>query len=146
MVLYTHYEKSAVCASSGLYVGKKDSEVQAVDPSGRQRHFLNGSAGAYQVAAGNFSCSRSATINTGLTTLSAVYVGVRGKVIAGKVNTLDLICTPDNSAGKKLTAVSVQARWGTNKTTGGYFWVKGFNASGDRSKKRTLMTYFAIGT
>ena len=157
MTIYSHFDKSAVCASLGYYVGKDGSETIAIGPSGEVYQGGNtimgdkalGSAYAganYRLVSGSFGCSRSGAVDTGLTTVVNAVWSVKGRTQAGKVNTLDLIASPDNSLGKNHYAAAVQGRYNTDTTTGGYIWFKAVDASMDRATKRSIVNYMAIGT
>ena len=138
MVEYSHFERSAVCASSGLYVGREASEVQIANPSGRLMqagtslifshartgygYFGNSptvAAGTYRIAAGSAACSVSCTIDTGLTTVHHAVCNVMGGT-GGFVATLDKMATCDGQILKQASAV--QWRIKTSK----YLWVKAY--------------------
>ena len=181
MVLYSHWDKSAVCASPGFYVGKKDSEVKVVDGNGyvysggtqiggaSGRLYQGGSvltyshartgygyfktsptvaAGSYLIAAGSSACSRSATINTGLTTVHHAVCGIMGKCQNGKIATLDLMATPDTVLDRVGHAYGIQWRIKT-----GALWVKLYGntkatsrlATMDPMLKRHRVSWIAVG-
>lgn len=171
MVEYSHLDKSAMCASTGYYVGKKGSEVQIASGAGilygggnqianadgrlfqagnalTERRALGSAAaaGTYRIAAGEFGCSKSGTIDCGLTTVTNVVWSVKGKPAAGNVNTLDLVATPDPSLGKDHNVASAQARFGNATQTGGNIRFRTYDASMDAATKLGILSYIAFGT
>jgi len=138
MVDYSHLDKTAMCASSGYYVGKKGSEVQIADGSGNLygggtqvsnssgRLFQQGNAlvlsnssrnpgAAPTIAAGNFrfamgsaACSLSCTVDTGLTTIYHLVASIAGKMANGKIATLDNPATPDATLYKASHATALR--------------------------------------
>jgi len=159
-------------------VGKKDSEVKVIDENGylysggtqvagaSGRLYQAGSVltwshtdgyygnsptvagGSYLIAAGSAACSRSCTIDTGLTTVYHAVVGIMGRNQAGKVATLDYIATPDGKLYRLSHAHACQWRIKTS----GNLWVKLYSytdqswvATMDGNAKRHRVSWFAMG-
>lgn len=161
-VNYSHFERSAVCASSGLFVGAKDSEVQVASASGALYHSgtalsataaqlnrtIGGTASGYRIAAGNVCASATATVDTGLTTVTYAACSILGKCAGSKATngTLDTINTPDSLIGTDQ-AVTVQHRIVSTND----LWVKCYgnkysNATLDPATKRHKVSWIAFGT
>jgi hypothetical protein len=178
MVEYSHFERSAPCASPGYYVGRKDAEVKIADGSGylygagtkiagaSGRLFQAGNAltkyttggmynksaptvsdGSMRISGGTFSCSRHASIDTGLTTVYAAVLNIVGRVISGKIATLDKIATPDTLLGGVLghpTKLQYRIKSGKYLQVFTYHMRTG---STDRGAfKRALISWIALGT
>ncbi len=180
MTEYTHFERSAPCASPGYYVGRKDSEVKLADgdgylysagtqisgASGRLYQAGNvltkantggmyaGSAptisdGSLRIAGGTFSCSQHASLDTGLTTVYGAVCQVVGRIISGKIATLDKIASPDTTPDGKLGYPQyIQHRIRSSK----YLRVRTYcrtdsePATLNNASKRCLVSWIAIGT
>lgn len=163
-MIYSHFERSAVCSSPGLYVGRKDSEVQVANADGRlmqagtsltfshtDGYYGNSptvAAGTYRIAAGSAACSRSCTIDTGLTTVLHAVCNVMGRHQSGKVCTLDLIASPDLKLYRASHAQAVQWRIsGNDLKVKVYGWHhQSRTATMDPLAKRQRVSWIAFGT
>lgn len=138
---YSHFEKSAVCASSGYYTGRKGSELP-VFTSG-------GTGGLFRVASGSVSASPSATIDTGLTTVTYAVTHVVGRCPATKATqgTLDNLNSPD---GVVVPLGGITSQYRVVSTND--LWLKAYgqdtagNATLDPINKRHTISWLAMGT
>ena len=164
MVEYSHFARSAPCASPGYYCGAKGGEVQIADTSGnlfqagtqitgtatQLNRTIGGTTSGFRIAAGTVSCSPSATVDTGLTTVTHAVTGIVGKApnTNGTTGTLDTINTPDAVINSRESSAIQHRIVSTND-----LWIKcyqntvgGAEATLDSSQKKTNVSWIAFGT
>ena len=162
MTDYSHFDNTAVCGGSGLAVGSNGSEVTVSSSTGQLyqqgtaisasatvlNRTIGGTTSGYRIAAGIACASPSATVDTGLTTVTHAVVSVIGSCMgtAGTNGTLDLRNTTD----ARLTVGKCSAVQYRIKSTND-LWIKGYgprltSATLDSITKRTKFSWIAFGT